>query len=100
MKKTLIIVVLAIIILVAVFLAIPRSDVIGGDRDKNGCLIPAGYSWNESEKECVKEWETGELRYQVTNFQTCKDAGYPIMESYPQQCKTPSGRNFVEELPD
>jgi hypothetical protein len=23
---------------------------------------------------------------QVTNFQQCKDAGYPIMESAPEQC--------------
>ncbi|MBD3252500.1 hypothetical protein GF386_02110 [Candidatus Pacearchaeota archaeon] len=37
---------------------------IGGDKDEYGCLTAAGYSWNESEKKCVKEWETGDARYQ------------------------------------
>ena len=34
----------------------------------------------------------------VTDFQSCADAGYPIMESNPRQCNTPEGRNFVEEI--
>ncbi|MBU2615593.1 MAG: hypothetical protein KKC19_00650 [Nanoarchaeota archaeon] len=58
----------------------------------------AGYSWNASEQECVREWETGSERYQVTNFQTCIDAGYPIMESYPRQCRTLGERLFVEKI--
>jgi hypothetical protein len=58
--------------------------IIGGDRDFNGCLIPAGYSWNEEEKECVREWESGELRYQVNDFKSCVDAGYQIMKSNPR----------------
>ncbi len=41
-----------------------NGQLIGGDRDEHDCLIPAGYSWNESEQECVREWETGEERYQ------------------------------------
>ncbi|MFH1452169.1 MAG: hypothetical protein ABIF88_03280 [archaeon] len=74
------------------------DDLIGGERDSHGCLGPAGYSWNETEKECVREWETGEARYQVVNFQSCEFSGYPIMESYPRQCVTPSGKVFVEEV--
>ncbi len=31
----------------------------------------------------------------VANFEECRRAGYPIMESYPEQCMTPDGRNFV-----
>jgi hypothetical protein len=27
----------------------------------------------------------------ISSFQECKDAGYPIMESYPEQCATPDG---------
>ena len=33
----------------------------------------------------------------ITNFQECADAGYPIMESYPEQCATPDGRTFINE---
>lgn len=34
----------------------------------------------------------------VTNFEECKNAGYPVMESYPEQCRTPDGRNFVNTI--
>lgn len=71
---------------------------IGGQRDFHGCLGPAGYSWNATEMECVREWLLGVERYQISDFQHCADAGYPIMESYPRQCNTPSGRHFVENL--
>jgi hypothetical protein len=30
----------------------------------------------------------------VSSFADCKEAGYPIMESYPEQCMTPDGRSF------
>lgn len=39
----------------------------------------------------------------ISSFQECADAGYPIMESYPEQCRTPDGRTFVNEaqtIPD
>lgn len=35
---------------------------------------------------------------EVTDFLTCAEAGYPVMESYPQQCHTPDGRLFVEDI--
>lgn len=31
----------------------------------------------------------------IRNFEQCAAAGYPIMESYPEQCRTPDGRLFV-----
>jgi hypothetical protein len=34
----------------------------------------------------------------ITTFKECADAGYPIQESYPEQCSTPDGRSFVNEL--
>jgi len=40
------------------------DNAIGGDKDEHGCLITAGYSWNETEEKCVREWESGEARYQ------------------------------------
>ena len=33
----------------------------------------------------------------ITNFDECAAAGYPIMESYPEQCRVPDGRTFVNE---
>ena len=31
-----------------------------------------------------------------SNFDECADAGYPIMETYPRQCKMPDGAIFIE----
>lgn len=31
----------------------------------------------------------------VNSFQECVDAGNPVMESYPEQCRTADGRTFV-----
>ncbi len=33
-----------------------EPKIIGGQRDIHGCLGPAGYSWNETEEKCVREW--------------------------------------------
>ncbi len=34
----------------------------------------------------------------ITDFEGCVAAGYPVMESYPRQCALPNGTVFVEEL--
>ena len=34
----------------------------------------------------------------ITTFEQCAAAGYPIMESYPEQCQTPDGRMFVRTI--
>jgi eight-cysteine-cluster-containing protein len=34
----------------------------------------------------------------ITNFDECAAAGYPIMESYPEQCRTSDGRTFVRDV--
>lgn len=35
---------------------------------------------------------------QIDSFTACADAGFPILESYPRQCRTPDGRSFVEDI--
>ncbi len=35
---------------------------------------------------------------QVNNFQECVDAGFPVMESYPRQCRDGQGKLHVEVL--
>ena len=34
----------------------------------------------------------------ITDFESCVEAGFPVMESYPRQCQTPTGQVFVEEI--
>ncbi len=36
--------------------SIAKESLIGGERDEHGCLGPAGYSWNETDQMCVREW--------------------------------------------
>ena len=53
-------------------------------------LLAAGCA---SEKPKDKEEYTGT----VSSFKECAKL-YPIMESYPRQCRTPDGKTFVEDI--
>ena len=33
--------------------------VVGGDKDKHGCIASAGYTWSEVQKDCIRLWEKG-----------------------------------------
>ena len=33
----------------------------------------------------------------ISSFDECVRAGYPVMESFPRQCRTADGRNFTEQ---
>ena len=35
----------------------------------------------------------------IGSFGECAAAGYPVMESYPRQCRVPGGPTFVETIP-
>lgn len=39
-----------------------------------------------------------EVTKEITTFEECAAAGYPIMESYPEQCRTPDGRSFIRAV--
>jgi len=34
----------------------------------------------------------------ITSYEECVAAGYPVLESYPEQCKLPDGRTFVRDI--
>lgn len=42
--------------------------------------------------------ETEQTSIAVNSFDECFAAGYPVMESYPEQCVTPDGRSFTREI--
>ncbi len=33
----------------------------------------------------------------ISSFNDCVNAGYPIMQTYPQQCRTPQGQIFTQQ---
>ena len=49
---------------------------------------------NDNEKSIYEEVIVDEL----ITFKECEEAGNPILESYPRQCKTSDGRTFIEEF--
>jgi len=47
----------------------------------------------------VALWYQNSVKIQnITSFEECAAAGYPVMESYPEQCKTPDGRTFTKNI--
>jgi hypothetical protein len=109
------------------FLAYTKEEitgkVVGTSRDSHGCLIHQGFTWNESEMACVREWlSSNQSRYQVNNFSSCRDSGYIVSrintnvsdffnatnETVAQYsnstnftgnyCKTPGGKIYLEEV--
>lgn len=40
----------------------PQPPVTGADRDAQGCIGSAGYSWCEKEQACVRPWELAQQR--------------------------------------
>ncbi len=42
--------------------------------------------------------QTAEPQEQINSFEDCVNAGNPVMESYPRQCRTDSGMTFTEKV--
>lgn len=62
---------------------------IGGQRDEYGCLIPAGYSWNEKDQLCVREWTRESCPEQQEEFCTTvyePVCGLPDKQQYSNSC--------------
>ncbi len=47
-----------------------------------------------------KDDVAGESEDTVNSFEECVAAGYPVMESFPRQCRSEDGNLFVEEVTD
>ena len=37
----------------------PEVVAVGGDRDPDGCIPSAGYTWSSARKTCIRPWEEG-----------------------------------------
>jgi len=62
MNKKLWVVCILIVILLVVFYVLALKlrngrNLIGGQKDEHGCIIPAGYSWCEAKQKCLRTWE-------------------------------------------
>lgn len=59
-----------------------EMPIIGGNTDEHGCLIAAGYSYNESLGGCVREWESEKQVYCTEESRT----GDACIELYAPVC--------------
>jgi len=55
----------------------------------------AGYSFYLNS---LPETGNSNIDNTIVDFDTCAAAGFPIMESYPPQCRTADGRTFVQNV--
>lgn len=46
----------------------------------------------------IFDYRTSTTAPSVASFQECVDAGFPVMESYPRQCRDGGGTLFVETI--
>lgn len=83
----------------------PHDDIIGGDKDEHGCFIAAGMDWCPSAERCMQMWDEYCPEFadrfddsEINSFEECANVGFPVMESHPRQCRTNSGKHFVEEI--
>jgi len=78
---------------IAIIIIIVCALIVGGVMVWQYLETPGG---EEEMTEIKPPGEEGEE--EITNFEECVAAGYPILESYPRQCKTPDGRTFTGEI--
>ncbi len=60
---------------------------LGGDKDNNGCLTSAGYTWSKVREDCIRPWEeaiTMNVTDTSTNFET---AAFVLIDSTKQQAE-------------
>jgi len=66
------------IVLTIVITACTSPKPIGGERDLNGCLTPAGYSWDEEVGACTRTWELEGLEKQAARMAVVVQSFYPV----------------------
>ncbi len=47
---------------------------------------------------CVNNKCEGVFGEEISGFDECLEAGYPVLESYPRQCRTSDGKEFIEDI--
>jgi len=68
---------------------IQETQLIGGQRDDNGCLGPAGYSWNQEIGACARQWELNEDTIKAAKIaveKTGQEYGLTVFEVIVLRC--------------
>jgi len=54
------------------------QEPIGGDTDEQGCLVSAGYSWDEYVRACTRDWELDDAQREAAKIVVAPLSYYPI----------------------
>jgi len=92
MQKSILIAVILLAIAGAALLGI---RFLGGDEDTWLCQNGA---WVKHGNPSSPMPTSGCGDNQISSFEECASAGYPIMESYPRKCLVPGGKSFTEDI--
>ena len=84
------IILIVIVALFVIFLVVTgdQDKKIGGDRDAHGCLIAAGYSWNNPLGACIRAWELDANKMQAAKI-AISPLSYPLTIVEVQTLKCP-----------
>ena len=96
-KTNIFILVLAGLLIISIFLNI-YLIVVFNKRDQSSSprqFIPEQIS---PTLPALPENKVKNINSNINSFEECAKAGYPIMQTYPAQCKSPDGRSFTEPV--
>ncbi len=100
-KKTWSVVLIILLFMLLWMLAESYSQkAIGGETDEHGCLGSAGYTWNQTEQTCLREWLSKTDQDYKQKFyckpeqrkaEACIEiyqpvCGYPLNETFSNSC--------------
>ena len=92
-KHTWMIIILVLILITASTIIIrngKQKELIGGQRDEYGCLLAAGYTWNETLEVCLREWEIQGDDRQILEYamnHTSKEYGLTVVNISQSICE-------------
>ncbi len=62
----------------------PSTDTltsVGGDKDRHGCLVAAGYTWSQLRSECVRPFEEGIALHALNTSTAYQTSAYILVDS-------------------
>lgn len=89
MKLTNIITIACLAILSSCGVKKPQQNeiIIGGQKDQNGCLTGAGYTWSQLKQTCIRPFEQGITLIQITSEGSFASASYILFSDDKKQAE-------------
>lgn len=60
---------------------------IGGEKDKHGCLVSAGYTWSRLKNDCIRPFEDGIALHTLNTSTSYQTAAYAVIDSLKKEAE-------------